>query len=45
MTLSHNNEHNGEVCVNAHSEIASSHRGPWEDPVHGKTLCIAKQIF
>lgn len=34
MTLSHNNEHNGEVCVNAHLEIASSRRGPWEDPVH-----------
>ena len=49
MMLSHNNEHNGEVCGNAHSEIASSRRGPWGDPVqramgrpcaegHGETL-------
>ena len=54
MMLSHNNEHNGEVCGNAHSEIASSRRGPWGDPVqraigrpcaegHGETLCITHE--
>jgi len=33
MMLSYNNEHDGEVCGNTHSEIASSRRGPWGVPV------------